>query len=66
VAWQTVKGLKGKVYVPERCPEPKKHSCPDCFACQWCSDERCTMCRLARSDGRSCLHEKPCTSSKEN
>lgn len=24
---------------------PRKHPCPDCFACQWCSDDRCRACR---------------------
>lgn len=24
---------------------PKKHPCPDCSFCQWCSDDRCSMCR---------------------
>jgi hypothetical protein len=23
---------------------PKKHPCPDCRHCQWCSDTRCSMC----------------------
>ena len=23
---------------------PKKHPCPDCTCCQWCSDERCRLC----------------------
>lgn len=23
---------------------PKKHPCPDCRQCQWCSDTRCTVC----------------------
>lgn len=22
----------------------KKHPCPDCQMCQWCSDERCRLC----------------------
>ncbi|MDD2501850.1 MAG: hypothetical protein PHN92_13665 [Geobacter sp.] len=22
----------------------KKHSCPDCRFCQWCSDDRCSLC----------------------
>jgi hypothetical protein len=22
----------------------KKHACPDCGFCQWCSDERCGLC----------------------
>lgn len=24
--------------------EEKKHPCPDCRSCQWCSDERCRLC----------------------
>lgn len=24
---------------------PKKHPCPDCRYCQWCSDDRCRLCR---------------------
>lgn len=23
----------------------KKHPCPDCIVCQWCSDARCEMCQ---------------------
>lgn len=23
----------------------KKHPCPDCACCQWCSERRCQMCR---------------------
>jgi hypothetical protein len=39
-------GVIGKVYVPETPPGlSKKHPCPDCFACQQCSDDRCTVCR---------------------
>ncbi|MEJ2199901.1 MAG: hypothetical protein P8X63_02640 [Desulfuromonadaceae bacterium] len=22
----------------------KKHPCPDCKMCQWCSDDRCRLC----------------------
>lgn len=22
----------------------KKHPCPDCAFCQWCSDDRCRLC----------------------
>lgn len=22
----------------------KKHPCPDCIQCQWCSDDRCRLC----------------------
>ncbi|MRR05712.1 MAG: hypothetical protein EG828_02015 [Deltaproteobacteria bacterium] len=31
---------------------PKKHPCPDCLCCQWCSDNRCRMC--LRKKDRSC------------
>ncbi len=24
--------------------EGKKHPCPDCNSCQWCSDDRCRLC----------------------
>ena len=38
-------GVTGKVYVPELLPgQTRKHTCPDCFACQQCSDDRCTVC----------------------
>jgi len=24
--------------------QAKKHPCPDCQHCQWCSDDRCRLC----------------------
>lgn len=24
---------------------PKKHPCSDCEFCQWCSSDRCSMCK---------------------
>lgn len=36
-------------------PHPKKkHPCPDCSFCQWCSDDRCALC--LRTD--SCCRKK--------
>lgn len=32
--------------------EPKKHPCPDCTFCQWCSDDRCRICRCGKRQGR--------------
>ncbi|HOT28882.1 MAG TPA: hypothetical protein PLU72_11880 [Candidatus Ozemobacteraceae bacterium] len=32
---------------------PKKHPCPDCFSCQFCSDDRCAIC-LAGQKRRCC------------
>jgi tRNA1Val (adenine37-N6)-methyltransferase len=34
--------------------ETKKHPCPDCTFCQWCSDDRCALC--LRTD--SCCKKK--------
>ena len=30
----------------------KKHPCPDCTFCQWCSDDRCRICRAKKVCGR--------------
>jgi len=36
--------------------EVKKHPCPDCRSCQWCSDSRCRMC--LRSGNSGCRKRK--------
>ena len=33
----------------------KKHPCPDCKFCQWCSDDRCRICRMSKGCGRKKL-----------
>jgi hypothetical protein len=33
----------------------KKHPCPDCRQCQWCSDERCRLCLRSSSGFRKKL-----------
>ncbi len=39
-------GIAGKVFVPEGTPLlERKHPCADCFCCQHCADDRCTVCR---------------------
>jgi len=46
-------GVTGKVYVPEAIPgQQAKHPCPDCFACQQCSDDRCRVCRAPGRTGK--------------
>lgn len=30
----------------------KKHPCPDCKMCQWCSDDRCRLCLRASTGCR--------------
>lgn len=40
-----LKGVDGWVFEPEMEGSDKKHPCPDCADCQWCSDSRCKICR---------------------
>jgi hypothetical protein len=49
MAFKSIHGIEGKVFVPEEDGRDKKHPCPDCFACQRCSDDRCRLCRNAAS-----------------
>ncbi len=35
--------------------EHKKHPCPDCRMCQWCSDDRCRICLKAGTGCRKKL-----------
>ncbi|HEY9072314.1 MAG TPA: hypothetical protein VIV61_18785 [Candidatus Ozemobacteraceae bacterium] len=46
-------------------PGAKKHPCPDCFSCQFCSDARCTIC-LAGKTGRCCRANAPTPSKPED
>lgn len=55
MAWITVPGLAGKVYVPDDdCRAAKKHPCQACFSCQWCDETRCQVCR-----GQNTATDKP-------
>jgi len=47
--YKRIRGIKGLVYVPEQTEGEKKHNCKDCFSCQWCSDQRCTLCRKKKT-----------------
>jgi hypothetical protein len=50
MAWITVPGLAGKVYVPDSAGQAqKKHACKTCFSCQWCDETRCQVCRDERA-----------------
>jgi len=35
----------GLIFCPEYDPTHRKHTCPDCMTCAWCSDPRCAVCR---------------------
>ena len=59
-----IPGVTGQVYVPDTDPDLlKKHPCPDCFACQFCSEDRCNVCR---SQGLGCQYTKDCRRKHRN
>ncbi|MBT0894660.1 hypothetical protein KI811_12650 [Geobacter hydrogenophilus] len=31
---------------------PRKHPCTDCRFCQWCGDDRCSLCLGGRKRGK--------------
>lgn len=40
-----IKGFAGKIYSPPELKNtPKKHPCPDCRSCRFCSEEKCSLC----------------------
>ena len=52
MAWIRMPGVTGNVYVPEDAgQQPRKHPCPTCFACQWCDENRCQVCRSGQDEG---------------
>jgi hypothetical protein len=53
MAFSELPDNRGRVYIPETGKHPRKKSCRDCFACQWCSDDRCLICRQG-----CCLEKK--------
>jgi hypothetical protein len=45
MAFITIEGFRGKIFVPDDDPSIKrKRPCRDCFACQFCGDDRCAKC----------------------
>ena len=65
MAWQTVPGLAGKLYTPEHLCRGKQQRCPDCFACQQCSPERCAVCVPATEAVPAKFKSPVTTASKE-
>jgi hypothetical protein len=50
MAFIRLPGVTGKVFVPEdSAMRPRKHDCSDCYSCQLCSDDRCSLCRAQKS-----------------
>jgi hypothetical protein len=62
MAWINVPGLAGKVYLPEDTGHvQKKHPCKACFACQWCDENRCQVCRNGSAESGEPLSSNGCT-----
>lgn len=49
MAFVVIPGIQGSVFVPDKGARSAKYACGECFACQWCSEDRCRVCR--REDG---------------
>lgn len=52
MAFRNLPDNRGKIYLPETDQLSRKKPCSDCFACQWCSDERCLLCRGGAGAGK--------------
>lgn len=66
MAWITIPGLAGRVYVPDHDGQaPKKHSCPTCLSCQWCDETRCRVCRGAPVEDDTGPTTHPCSRHKQ-
>ncbi len=48
----------GLLYEPETAGGKRKNRCRECFACQWCSDERCSACLTTSADRPEAGDEK--------
>ncbi|MBL0715210.1 MAG: hypothetical protein JJV98_16095 [Desulfosarcina sp.] len=49
MGFQPASNIKGRIFIPDETPEAeKKYTCPDCFQCQMCSNDRCQICRATR------------------
>lgn len=48
--YRRITGFVGKVYYREEVLHiERKHECLDCYFCQWCNNDKCTMCREQHS-----------------
>lgn len=45
MSFQKLPDNLGMIFVPECTQECRKNKCIDCFSCQWCSNERCRLCK---------------------
>ncbi len=75
--WISMPGVTGKVYVPEAAGgTSQKHPCTTCFACQWCDETRCRVCRDGRDEAEGAIgpaakqccngEQRPCISNPKS
>ncbi|OGP64066.1 MAG: hypothetical protein A2170_07055 [Deltaproteobacteria bacterium RBG_13_53_10] len=50
----------GLFYSPQKKGQRKKHPCPDCTFCLWCSESRCSLCLSQRGRTEPPSHSSPC------
>lgn len=56
--FEKISGFDGMVFVPESSSHShKKHPCADCFACQFCDDDRCRICRNEKNCSINCREQ---------
>ncbi len=61
MAFESIPGIAGKVFVPDKDSGERKHPCPDCYACQHCGEDRCRICRSDHPVPTSCPFPRvPC------
>ena len=61
-----ITGVSGKLFVPEKSNRlPCKHSCPDCFSCQLCSDDRCHHCRGSTNEPAHAERQRPAVTASD-
>ncbi|MDM8540657.1 hypothetical protein QUF90_06175 [Desulfococcaceae bacterium HSG9] len=61
------KTIPGKIFIPDFKPDAvKKHPCPDCFACQMCSDDRCELCRTQQFKAETDRNMQNCKCHNDN
>jgi hypothetical protein len=60
MAFESMPGIEGKIFIPDEDPGERKHPCTDCYACQLCSDDRCRVCRSEHPSSTSHPLPKGC------
>lgn len=55
-----IPGKPGRFFVSGTSPDAgRRFPCLDCRTCQWCTDERCRVCRSGLNGERLCISVRP-------